>query len=83
MLKIGINKTNKEKMKRDTQDQIVLYEYSTFENVFTLALRITNQLKRKNRARKSYLPNHYYSHSWNGKDKKNMIKPLSKSNQEP
>jgi len=40
-------------------------------------------LKRKNRAKKSYSPNHYYSHSWKGKDKKKHDKFPSKSHQEP
>jgi len=65
MFRVGIKETNKEKIKRfvnglrrDIQDQVELYEYSTLQNVFTLALRIETHLKRKNRARKSYSPNH-------------------------
>ena len=70
-------------LRRDMQDQVVLYEYSTVENVFTLALGIEIQLKRKRRARKSYSPNHYFSHSWKGKDKKKHDKFPSNSHQEP
>jgi len=63
--------------------QIELYEYSTLQNVFTLSLRIETHLKRKNKARKSYSPNHYYSHSWKGKAKEKHDKCLSKSHQAP
>jgi len=86
MFRVGIKETNKEKMKRfvnglrrDIQDQVELYEYSTLQNVFTLALRIETHLKRKNRVRKSYSPNHYYSHSWKGKAKEKHDKSPSKS----
>ena len=82
----GIRETNKEKMKRfvnglrrDIQDQVELYEYSILQNVFTLALRIETHSKRKNRARKSYSPNHYYSLSWKGKAKEKHDKSPSKS----
>ena len=68
MFRVGIKETNKEKMKRflnglrrEIQDQVELYEYSTLQNVFTLGLRIETHLKRKNRARMRYSPNHYYS----------------------
>jgi len=70
-------------LRRDIQDQVELYEYSTLQNVFTLALRIETHLKRKNRARKSYSPNHYYSHSWKGKAKEKHDKSPSKSHQAP
>jgi len=90
MRRVEIKETNKEKIKRfvsglrrDIQDQVELYEYSTLENVFTLALRIEIQLKRKRRARKSYSPNHYFSHSWKGKNKKKHDKFPSNSHQEP
>ena len=60
MRRVEIKETNKEKIKRfvsglrrDIKDQGELYEYSTVENVFTLALGIEIQLKRKRRARKS------------------------------
>jgi len=83
MCRIEIKETNKEKIKRfvsglrrDIQDLVELYEYSTLENIFTLTLRIEIQLKRKRRAKKSYSLNHYFSHSWKGKDKK-------KTHQEP
>jgi len=56
MLRVGIKETKKEKIKRfinglriDIKDQVELYEYSTLENVFTLALGIKIQLKRKRR----------------------------------
>ena len=90
MFRVGIKETNKEKMKRcvnglrgDIQDQVELYEYSTLQNVFTLALRIETHLKRKNKARKSYSPNNYYRHSWKGKAKENHDKSPSKSHQAP
>ena len=51
MFRVGIKETNKEKLKRfvnglrrDIQDQVELYEYSTLQNVFTLALRIETHL---------------------------------------
>ena len=60
MRRVEIKETNKEKIKRfvsdlrrDIKDQVELYEYSTLENVFTLALGIEVQLKRKRRAKKS------------------------------
>ena len=77
MCMIEIKETNKEKIKRfvsglrrDKQYQVEFYEYSTLENVFTLALGIEIQLKRKRRVKKSYSPNHYFSHSWKGNAKK-------------
>ena len=70
-------------LRRDIQDQVELYEYSTLQNIFTLALRIETHLKRKNRARKSYSLNHYYSHSWKGKAKENHDKSPSMSHQAP
>jgi len=90
MHKVEIKETNKEKIKRfvsglrrDIQDQVELYEYSTLENVFTFAFGIEIQLKRKRRAKKSYSPNHYFSHSWKGNDKKKNDKFPSNSHQEP
>jgi len=90
MHRVEIKETNKEKIKRfvsglrrDIQDQVELYEYSTLENVFTLALGIEIQLKRKRRAKKTYSPNHYFSHSWKGNDKKKHDKFPSNSHQEP
>ena len=90
MRRVEIKETNKEKIKifvsglrRDIQDQVELYEYSTLENVFTLVLGIEIQLKSKRRAKKSYSPNHYFSHSWKGKDKKKHDKFPSNSHQEP
>ena len=90
MRRVEIKETNKEKirrfvsgLRRDINDQVELYEYSTLENVFTLALGIEIQLKRKRRARKSYSPNHYFSHSWKGKDKKKHDKLPCNSHQEP
>jgi len=90
MRRIEIKETNKEKIKRfvsglrrDIQDQVELYEYSTLENVYTLALGIEIQLKRKRKAKKSYSPNHYFSHSWKGNDKKKHDKFPSNSHQEP
>ena len=89
MRRVEIKETNKEKIKRfvsgirrDIQDQVELYEYSILENVFTLAFEIAIQLKRKRRAKKSYSPNHYFSHSWKGKDKKKHDKFPSNSHQE-
>ena len=41
------------------------------------------QLKRKRRGKKSYSPNHYFSHSWKRKDKKKHDKFPSNSHQEP
>jgi len=50
MRRIEVNETNKEKIKRfvsglrrDIQDQVELYEYSTLENVFTFAFGIEIQ----------------------------------------
>jgi len=90
MRRVEIKETNKEKIKRfvsglrrDIKDQVELYKYSTLENVFTLALGIEIQLKRKRRAKKSYSPNHYFSHSWKGKDKKKHDKFPSNFHQEP
>ena len=83
MRRVEIKETNKKKIKRfvsgltrDIIDQVELYEYSTLENVFTLALGIEILLKRKRRAKKSYSPSHYFSHSWKGKDKRKHDKFL-------
>ena len=57
MRRFETKETNKDKikrfvcgLKRDIQDQVELYQYSTLENVFTLVLGIEIQLKRKRRA---------------------------------
>ena len=42
-------------LRRDIQDQVELYEYSTLENIFTLALRIEIQLKRKKKGKEELL----------------------------
>ena len=89
MRMVEIKETNKEKIKRfvsglrrDIQE-VELYKYSTLENVFTLTFGIEIQLKRKRRAKKSYSPNHYFSHSWKGMDKKKHDKFPYNSHQEP
>ena len=83
MRRVEIKETNKEKIKRfvsglrrDIKDQVELYEYSTLENVFTLALGIEIQLKIKRRAKKSYSPNHYLITHGKERIKRNMISSL-------
>jgi len=62
MRRVEIKETNKEKIKgfmsglrRDIQDQVELYEYSTLENVSTLTLGIEVQLKRKKKGKEELL----------------------------
>jgi len=90
MLRVGLDESNEEKvsrfvsgLRREIQDLVKFYKYSTLENVLHLVLKIETQLKRKDKARRSHSHNDYYSHSWKGKDKEKHDKSPSKSHQEP
>jgi len=48
-------------LRREIQDVVDLYEYSTLSKVLHLALKVENQLKRKQEAKKSTSYNDYYS----------------------
>ena len=67
---------------RENQDVVDLYKYSTLSKVLHLALKVENQLKRKQEAKKSTSYNDYYSKPWHGKEKKDFKTP-SKSSHDP
>jgi len=56
-------------LRRDIQDLVELYKYSSIENVLHLALKVESQMKRKYRGKRrgSYIDN--YTSSWNSKEK--------------
>jgi len=90
LLKVGLHDEHEEEkvtrfvsgLRREIQDVVDLYEYSTLSKVLHLALKVENQLKRKQKAKKSTSYNFYYSKPWKGKEKKDFKTP-SKSSQDP
>jgi len=59
-------------LRRKIQDVVYLYEYSTLSKVLHLTLKVENQLKRKNEAKKNTSYNDYYYKSWKGKKEEKM-----------
>jgi len=64
-------------LRREGQDVVELYEYSTFDKILHLALKVESQLKKKQEAKRSTPYNDYYSRTWKGKERKDE-KPPSK-----
>jgi len=64
-------------LKREVQDVVELYEYSTLDKILHLALKVESQLKKKQEAKKSTPYNDYYSRTWKRKERKDE-KPSSK-----
>jgi len=90
LLKVGLHDEHEEEkvsrfvsgLRREIQDVVDLYEYSTLSKVLHLALKVENQLKRKHKAKRSTPYNEYYSKPWKGKERKEEKTP-SKSSQDP
>ena len=69
LLKVGLQDEHEEEkvtrfvssLRREIQDVVDLYEYSTLSKVLHLTLKVENQLKRKQKAKKSTSYNDYYS----------------------
>jgi len=64
-------------LRREVQDVVELYEYSTLDKILHLALKVESQLKKKQEAKRSTPYNDYYSKTWKGKERKDE-KPPSK-----
>ena len=76
LLKVGLHDEHEEEkvtrfvsgLRREIQDVVDLYEYFTLSKVLHLALKVENQLKRKQEAKKSTSYNDYYYKPWKGKE---------------
>jgi len=90
LLKVGLQFENEEEkvarfvsgLKREIQDVVELYEYSTLDKNLHLALKVESQLKKKQEAKRNTSYNEYYSKPWKGKEKKDEKVP-PKSLQDP
>jgi len=85
LLKVGLQFESEEEkvarfvsdLRREVQDVVELYEYSTLDKILHLALKVESQLKKKQEAKRNTLYNEYYSKTWKGKERKDE-KPPSK-----
>ena len=85
LLKVGLQFESEEEkvarfvsgLRREVQDVVELYEYSTLDKILHLALKVKSQLKKKQEAKRSTPYNNYYSRTWKGKERKDE-KPPSK-----
>jgi len=57
-------------VRREVQDVVELYEYSTLDKILHLALKVESQLKKKQEAKKNTPYNDYYSRAGKGKERK-------------
>ena len=55
-------------LRREVQDVVELYEYSTLEKILHLALKVESQLKKKQEDKRNTSHNEYYSRTWKGKE---------------
>ena len=84
LLKVGLQFESEEEdvarfvsgLRREVQDVVELYEYSTLDKILHLALKVESQLKKKQEAKRSTPYNDYYSRTWKGKERK-YEKPFS------
>jgi len=86
MRRVEIKETNKEKIKRfvsglrrDIQDLVELYEYSSLDKVLHLATKVETQLQKKKEAKRSGSYNDYYSSTWKDKERKHDKSPPKSS----
>jgi len=72
LLKVGLQYEREEEkvarfvsgLRREVQDVVELYEYSTLDKILHLALKVESQLKKKQEAKRSTPYNDYYSRTW-------------------
>ena len=57
-------------LRRDIQDLVELYEYSSLDKVLHLAIKVETQLQKKKEAKRSSSYNDYYSSTWKDKESK-------------
>jgi len=62
-------------LRRDIQDLVDLYEYSSLEKVLHLAPKVETQLQKKKEAKSSGSYNDYYSSTWKDKERKHDKSP--------
>ena len=75
LLKVGIQFESEEEkvarfvsgLRREVQDVVELYEYSTLDKILHLALKVESQLKKKQEAKRNTSYKEYYSRTWKGK----------------
>ena len=75
LLKVGLQFESEEEkvarfvsgLRREVQDVVELYEYSTFDKILHLVLKVESQLKKKQEAKRNTSDNEYYSRTWKGK----------------
>ena len=54
-------------LRRDIQDLVELYEYSSLDKVLHLAIKVETQMQKKKEAKRSGSYNDYYSSTWKNK----------------
>ena len=69
-------------LRRDIQDLVELYEYSSLDKVLHLSIKVEAQLQKKKEAKRSGSYNDYYSSTCKGKERKHDKLP-PKSSQDP
>jgi len=90
LLKVGLQFESEEEkvarfvsgLRRNIQDLVELYEYSSLDKVLHLAIKVETQLQKKKEAKRSGSYNDYYSSTWKDKERKHGKLPL-KSSQDP
>ena len=90
LLKVGLQFESKEEkvarfvsgLRRDIQDLVELYEYSSLDKALHLAIKVETQLQKKKEAKRSGSYNDYYSSTWKDKERKHDKSP-PKSSQDP
>jgi len=55
-------------LRRDIQDLVELYEYSSLDKVLHLATKVETQLQKKKEAKRNGSYNDYYSSTWKDKE---------------
>ena len=84
LLKVGLQFESEEEkiarfvsgLRREVQDVVELYEYSTLDKILHLAfLKVESQLKKKQEAKRNTSYNEYYSRTWKGKERKDEKEP--------
>jgi len=70
-------------LRRDIQDLVELYEYSSLDKVLHLAIKVETQLEKKKEAKRSGSYNDYYSSTWKDKERKHDKLPLKSSQDRP
>ena len=78
LLKVGLKFESEEEkvaifvngLRRDIQDLVEVYEYSSLDKVLHLAIKVETELQKKREAKRSGSYIDYYSRSWKGREKK-------------